>query len=394
MQKCLACNIRKEGVNSCEMGVSVTVPVVELLLQSVSNHFALFFIVLLPLVLLSLYLQYPSQWKLLGFIFLLWLGVFSSLLYTDSELTWSTIKKSYNSIFFDPELQQPAASSSSVQPTSAPPLEPSPVVKGVVDGPDITPMFHMEPSKIEEQSGGSGEPREWKKCKKLDREDRDALSENLLRSLTYSVQADGFCSPPDMYQLDLAKELAKHSAWKNVANFVGVNPDVIADHYKQTAKEERESSHKLLNKIYDEGYNGRYDWNMYVEGLRRAGLDGIAVELVKMLECNSVPMDRQQEVKSYMLNSITCKETRFSLEEKVADHWRDLAKAFNIKETSISPKASVPERGASEVLSNLYARGYNGQYGWQGVLDVLKDCHTPYTDNLWDTLNRALNCVC
>ena len=230
----------------------------------------------------------------------------------------------------------------------------------------------------------------WEKCKKLDR--KGHLSEDLLMNkLTYSVRDDRYCAPSDMHHLNLAKELAEHSQWRNVANRVGVNPEVIVDHYKQTAEEERESSRKLLNEIYRRGYKGKYDWNMYVKGLKRAELYGIAEELVSILKCSSIPLDRKEKVEPAMFHSITCKETRFRLEEQVSEHWRDLAKAFNIRERFISPKVSVPESGASEVLSKLYARGYKKQYGWQGVLDVLWDSQA---HKLWETLNEALDCVC
>lgn len=227
-----------------------------------------------------------------------------------------------------------------------------------------------------------------KKCKKLDRTDRDAFSEHLLlNNLNFSVQADGYCITPGVYSLDLVKELAKHSYWKKVATLVGLNVD-ISECYRKTTDENIRSSCKLLTETYNKGHN----WNNYVEILRAVGLNTIADDLVSILNCRSIPMNQEQAVNLTLLYSITCEKdgTRmyFSLEEQVAPHWKLLANAFHIEKSSLS---SEGVNSSSMVLRRLHCDGYKEQFGWQGVLDVLKDIQAK---DLWKTLNQALDCVC
>ena len=74
----------------------------------------------------------------------------------------------------------------------------------------------------------------------------------------------------------------------------------------------------------------------------------------------------------------------------IIDHYKQTAEEKRESSCKLL-NTSVPERGASEVLSQVYAGGYKKQFGWQGVLDVLRDSHIDY---LWEALNQALDCVC
>lgn len=251
--------------------------------------------------------------------------------------------------------------------------------------PDMQGNLAMEASTIQDEGVASS------KCKKVNREDHRSLSENhLLNKFRYGVKSD-VGAEFEVHELNLVQSLADQSHWKDVAVALNMSPSTILDNYRETEQELMESSRRLFDKIYDRGYDGKFTWDAYIDGFKETGvLQGVVDDLVKMLEC--IPISISREVSRNLLYHMTCDKggTHLNLIDKVAHHWRAVARTFKINEHFIFANRNVPELSASTVLRRLYDSGYKGKLGWQGVLNILRDTNLT---KLYGKLDRALNCM-
>lgn len=221
-------------------------------------------------------------------------------------------------------------------------------------------------------------------CKKMNITVREDLNKQLLidvlkyhdEDISYTIR-----------EIDLVNELAMENTtlWESVATELGLNHTDISQKAKEISQFSFvEISRRLFRKLHQNGD----DWDAYIDRFNKTGkLNGTIDDLKSMLKCKNLRLSKHDAVKEF---KFYCNKTYLNLIEDVAPCWKEVAEAFKVENLTNYDDDDLRRLSASIVLRNLYASGYKGQLGWQGVLDVLRDAGGKRTHARLET---ALKCV-